>query len=269
MYYITDELYHHGIKGQKWGVRRYQNEDGSVTAAGAKRYYGGVYGSNAKYYNKRAGKLQNKADVARTMASMNRNASSGSSGLLKKTYDSNDRYYTKKADRLQKRADSAKTMASMNEAAAKRQAEKREARNTPEAIEAHRKKAKKAAIIAGTAVVAAGLAVYGAKKLDDKATKGLAAKYEKKAKNLFYDAQWNKDVAEQWIERGEKAKRSTLAADTKSAIVSNSRKMADKYRYSAEKAEKAAWDSLKRSKGGFDNKEKVQYLVDNLKKKRR
>lgn len=34
----TDELYHHGIKGQKWGVRRYQNEDGSLTNAGKKRY---------------------------------------------------------------------------------------------------------------------------------------------------------------------------------------------------------------------------------------
>ena len=30
-------LYHHGVKGMKWGVRRYQNEDGSLTALGKKR----------------------------------------------------------------------------------------------------------------------------------------------------------------------------------------------------------------------------------------
>ena len=34
-----NELYHHGIKGQKWGVRRYQNKDGSLTAAGKNRNY--------------------------------------------------------------------------------------------------------------------------------------------------------------------------------------------------------------------------------------
>lgn len=31
-------LAHHGIKGMKWGVRKYQNEDGSLTPAGKKRY---------------------------------------------------------------------------------------------------------------------------------------------------------------------------------------------------------------------------------------
>ena len=37
-----NELYHWGIKGQKWGVRRYQNEDGSLTDAGRKRYGQGI-----------------------------------------------------------------------------------------------------------------------------------------------------------------------------------------------------------------------------------
>lgn len=37
MVYYKNELYHHGILGQKWGVRRYQNKDGSYTSAGKER----------------------------------------------------------------------------------------------------------------------------------------------------------------------------------------------------------------------------------------
>lgn len=44
-------LVHHGIKGQKWGIRRYQNEDGSLTPEGKERYNAGIsmlkdYGDN-------------------------------------------------------------------------------------------------------------------------------------------------------------------------------------------------------------------------------
>lgn len=36
--YEPDALYHYGIKGMKWGIRRFQNKDGSLTKAGLKRY---------------------------------------------------------------------------------------------------------------------------------------------------------------------------------------------------------------------------------------
>lgn len=37
-FWINDSLVHHGIKGQKWGIRRYQNEDGTYTEEGRERY---------------------------------------------------------------------------------------------------------------------------------------------------------------------------------------------------------------------------------------
>lgn len=37
-YVYNGVLYHHGVLGQKWGIRRYQRKDGSLTKAGKKRY---------------------------------------------------------------------------------------------------------------------------------------------------------------------------------------------------------------------------------------
>lgn len=82
-----DELYHHGIKGQKWGVRRYQNADGSLTAAGSRRY-----NKIEKKYNKQLQKSE-KAD-AKVMA------------LRQKNRDKISSKYDKKLSKIQSDIDS-------------------------------------------------------------------------------------------------------------------------------------------------------------------
>ena len=58
----SDSLSHHGIKGQKWGVRRFQNKDGTLTAEGYQHW--GLNPDGSKFKGKRNRKGYSDATVS-------------------------------------------------------------------------------------------------------------------------------------------------------------------------------------------------------------
>jgi hypothetical protein len=73
------ELYHFGVLGMKWGVRKYQNADGTLTSAGKERYGGKIQNyksnveknltrtsENADYQQNKAAKLYGKSERNKT-----------------------------------------------------------------------------------------------------------------------------------------------------------------------------------------------------------
>lgn len=107
MYYESNYLMHHGIKGQKWGVRRWQNADGSLNPAGKKRYSSGELRDMAKQvgeYNIGKSKIRGKAALERRKADTKYDKES--SKLFAQKDKMSKRDYDKAFDKLGKELDS-------------------------------------------------------------------------------------------------------------------------------------------------------------------
>ncbi len=70
----SSELYHHGVNGQKWGVRRFQNEDGTLTAAGKSRKR-----ARQRFFEPSIEKKPKKISPAKALADETKNAANESS----------------------------------------------------------------------------------------------------------------------------------------------------------------------------------------------
>ena len=178
--YYNNELYHFGVKGQKWGQRRYQNKDGSYKSGAEGRYDGdgsngpkrtlrgnlhrlaaSNYSLNARTYSK----LGNK-----TMASMNKAAATRS---LKKAQAADLAAQKKRDDKIaakeNKRNEKAAAKEQKRISAENKRNEKAAAKEAKQANkkEFHLSDRQKKALKVGAAVGASVLAAYGAKKLYD------------------------------------------------------------------------------------------------------
>lgn len=91
-----DELYHHGIKGMQWGVRRYRNEDGSLTSAGKQRYSDGSSSGKLGMFQKTPKKLSiSDTDSGITKRTKNDYAKMNNSEFKRK-YSTSKRAYAKR-----------------------------------------------------------------------------------------------------------------------------------------------------------------------------
>lgn len=100
--YPIDELYHHGIKGMKWGIRRFQNKDGSLTKAGKKRYDAEM--EKIKAETKKVKNQQRTAAKLKKLEDAKKNLDDLKKGTEQKKDDPKEDIETKKARILESRS---------------------------------------------------------------------------------------------------------------------------------------------------------------------
>lgn len=172
-FYTEDELAHHGILGQKWGVRRFETEGGHLTALGKKRYDGNPVTEKEK---KQFADAQNNLSKAKDEYKK-------ASKKYQETFENSDKAKFNKAagmyDLRKRQAKNAKAQIEMNhrsKEAGKREKAliekyKQDGLNQQEAeLKAYRQAKLEKALIAAGAVTAVAAAAYGAKKYHDYVT---------------------------------------------------------------------------------------------------
>lgn len=169
---MDNSLTHHGIKGMRWGIRRYQNADGSLTAAGKKKYAQKGFAQDAYNNNKsKAGKVYDRLTDAHKITG-------------KMQYDrSSDRQRTRRANQY------AKELATKK----KESAEKREA-----AVDKVRKSSHTAAVILPSKENYSTAQVLGSTALALMGSQTVAAI----ARDVAYS--YGKDQVARYIEAGSK-----------------------------------------------------------------
>lgn len=238
MGYYDDVLEHHGILGQKWGVRRFESASGHLTAAGKNRY------------NSIDGKYQKVKKVAAALTDPMRNAKGGpvkdnverGNALRrkygKKTTFENNQEYIKPVEDASRKANSSDTKSSEKKGLTDKQ---------------------KKMIIAGAAVVGTAVAAYGGYKLyqlNKEAKQGLSEQYHQKAVNAFSTSNKLDSKGFDLHDQGFKLARSSGADEANKMMNEGVRMMRD-----AKNLRETGYKLQDKAKSGkFSLKEKADYL---------